>query len=141
MKDSDLELGKRSRTSDILSIYVPAFFIFLGMSVISPILPIYARSFNISFTLAAFAISIYAIGRFIADIPVGMIADRMGRKPLMITGTLILTVTSFLNALAGNFTEFLIYRLIQGIGSAMWVTSRQTLLADILRPEERGRIM
>jgi hypothetical protein len=37
---------------DILSIYTPSFFIFLGMSIISPILPLYAKSFNVSYTLA-----------------------------------------------------------------------------------------
>lgn len=35
----------------------------------------------------------------------------------------------------------MIFRVFQGVGSSMWMTSRQTLLADILRPEERGRIM
>lgn len=60
---------------------------------------------------------------------------------MMIWGTLIIAVTAFLNARAVSFLEFLLYRTIQGIGSSMWMTSRSTLLADILRPEERGRIM
>ncbi len=134
-------MTERSTMSDIVSIYVPSFFIFLGMSIISPILPIYARSFDVSYTLVSLAISMYAFGRFLADLPVGMVADRFGRRPLMIVGTLLLTVTAYLNAIAGSFGEFLIYRLIQGLGSSMWMTSRTTLLADILKPEERGRIM
>lgn len=132
---------ERSRTVDILSIYVPAFFIFLGMGIISPILAIYAESFQVTYELVSLAISMYAVGRFVADIPVGMLADRIGRKPLMIMGTVILAITSFLNATAVNFWEFLLYRLMEGVGSAMWITSRMTLLADILKPEERGRIL
>ena len=134
-------LEKRSKRADVLSIYVPSFFIFVGMSVISPILPLYARSFNVSYTLVSLAISMYAFGRFLADLPVGMVIDRFGRKPLMVAGTLLLTIAAFLNALAGSFLEFLLYRLIQGLGSSMWMTSRTALLADILRPEERGRVM
>ena len=134
-------LEKRSKRADVLSIYVPSFFIFVGMSVISPILPLYARSFNVSYTLVSLAISMYAFGRFLADLPVGMVIDRFGRKPLMVAGTLLLSIAAFLNALAGSFFEFLIYRLIQGLGSSMWMTSRTALLADILRPEERGRVM
>ncbi len=126
---------------DILSIYVPSFFIHVGMSIISPILPLYAESFNVSYTLVSLAISSYAIGRFIADIPCGWLSDKWGRRPLMIWGTLILALTAFLNARATSFIEFLFYRLIQGVGSAMWITSRATLLADILKPSERGRIM
>ena len=134
-------MGNRSLRMDIFSIYIPSFFIFLGMSIVSPILPLYAKSFNVSYTLVSLAISAYAFGRFIADVPVGMLADKWGRRPLMIAGTLLLTLTAFLNALARSFPEFLLYRLIQGVGSAMWMTSRTTLLADILKPEERGRIM
>ncbi len=131
----------RSTFYDILSIYVPAFFIFLGMGIVGPILPIYAKSFKVSYTLVSLAISMYAFGRLIVDLPVGMVADRFGRKPLMIVGTVLLTVTAYLNAIASNFWEFLVYRLIQGVGSSMWMTSRTTLLADILKPEDRGRTM
>ena len=136
-----MRLGERSALSDVMSIYVPSFFIFLGMSLISPILPLYARSFDVSYALASLAISMYAIGRFLADIPTGIAADRFGRKPIMVLGTILLTAASFLNALATSFWEFLLYRLIQGFGSSMWMTGRTALLADILRPEERGRVM
>lgn len=134
-------MGRRTPIMDVLSIYVPSFFIFIGVSLVSPILPLYAKSFDVSYTLVSLAISAYAFGRFLVDLPVGLFADWFGRKPLMMVGTLILTVTAFLNALARSFWEFLLYRLIQGVGSSMWMTSRTTLLADILRPEERGRIM
>ena len=134
-------MGERSLRMDVLSIYVPSFFIFVGMSIVSPILPLFAKSFNVSYTLVSLAISSYAFGRLLADIPCGMLSDKIGRRPLMIWGTLILALTAFLNARAGSFAEFLVLRTIQGVGSAMWMTSRTTLLADILKPEERGRVM
>jgi MFS family permease len=62
-------------------------FIFLGMGIVSPILAIYAETFNVTYALVSFAISMYAIGRLFADIPVGVLADRYGRKPMMIGGT------------------------------------------------------
>jgi len=133
--------GERSLRMDVISIYVPSFFIFVGMSIVSPILPLYAKSFDVSYTLVSLAISAYAFGRFLADIPSGLLSDKVGRRPLMIWGTLILAATAFLNARATSFIEFLVYRLIQGVGSAMWMTSRSTLLADVLRPDERGRVM
>lgn len=133
--------AERSLRMDVISIYVPSFFIFVGMSIVSPILPLYAKSFDVSYTLVSLAISAYAFGRFLADVPSGLLSDKVGRRPLMIWGTLILAATAFLNARATSFVEFLIYRLIQGVGSAMWMTSRSTLLADVLRPDERGRVM
>jgi DHA1 family multidrug resistance protein-like MFS transporter len=134
-------VGERSLRMDILSIYVPSFFIFVGMSIISPILPIYAESFNVSYTLVSLAVSMYALGRFVADVPVGLLSDRVGRRRMMIMGTVIIIICSILNATAPNFALFLIYRFLEGVGSSMWMTSRTTLLADILKPEERGRVM
>jgi len=56
----------------------------------------------------------------------------------MIIGSVLVMVTAFLNASASNFAIYLLYRFLGGVGSSMWTTSRQTLLADILKPEERG---
>lgn len=132
---------KRAVMSDVLSIYVPSFFLHIGMSIVSPILPIYARSFGVSYALAALAISIYAFGRLVTDLPVGLAADKVGRRPLLLLGTIIVAGAAFLNGLAQGFWELILYRFIQGVGSSMWMTSRTILIADIVRPEERGRVL
>lgn len=134
-------MSERSRTSDILSIYVPSFFIFVGMGIISPVLAIYAQSFGVSIFLAGMAITVLSLGRLVMDFPAGLLADKIGRRPLMIIGTALIAITAFLNATADNFWLFLFFRFVQGIGASMWMTSRTTLLADILKPEERGRVL
>ena len=134
-------MAERSRTNDILSIYVPSFFIFVGMGIVSPVLTIYAQSFGVSIFLAGMAITVYSLGRLIMDFPAGILADKIGRRPLMIVGTALIALCAFLNATADNFWLFLFYRFIQGMGASMWMTSRTTLLADILKPEERGRVL
>ena len=113
----------------------------VGMSIVSPIISLYAQSFGVSLAVASLAITAHAFGRFIADIPAGIAADRYGRRPVMIIGSILVMVTAFLNASASDFGFYLVYRFLEGVGSGMWMTSRQTLLADILKPEERGRIM
>lgn len=132
---------ERSVMRDVLSIYVPAFFIMTGISIVSPILSIYARSFGVSYTLATLAVSIYAVGRLFTNLPVGILGDRIGRRPVLLGGALIITVSAFLCATATNFWQLVMFRLLQGIGSSMWQTMRATILQDILQPEERGRIL
>jgi len=132
---------ERSAVGDVLSVYVPAFFIMVGISIVSPILSVYARSFGVSYTLASLVISMYALGRLVMDLPVGVVADRVGRRPVLLLGATILSAFAFLNGLARGFWELVLYRFLQGIGSSMWMTSRSILLADILRPEERGRVL
>jgi len=112
-----------------------------GMSIVSPILSIYAVSFGVDYVMAALAISIFAVGRLFADLPVGMLGDRIGRRPVLIIGVVIIGASAFLNAYATSFWQFLIYRLLEGIGSSMFLTMRVTMLQDILKPEERGRIL
>ncbi|MDP2900614.1 MAG: MFS transporter [Candidatus Bathyarchaeota archaeon] len=113
----------------------------LGMSIVSPIIPLYAKSFGVTLAVASLAITANAFGRFVSDIPAGAAADRWGRRPVMIVGSVLIMVMALLNATATGFPEFLLYRFLQGVGSGMWMTARQTLLADILKPEERGRVM
>jgi DHA1 family multidrug resistance protein-like MFS transporter len=132
---------KRSVLMDVLSIYVPSFFNTVGMSIVSPVLPVYAKSFDVSFALASLAITIHAFGRFLADVPVGIASDRVGRRPMMLSGCVIITVMALANARAPNFGWFLVFRFMEGVGASMWMTSRTTLLADVLNPQERGRIM
>ena len=139
MEESNID--KRSIYMDVLSIYVPSFFNTVGMSIVSPVLSVYAKSFGVNFAVASLAITIYALGRFLTDVPAGMASDRFGRRRMMLAGCIITTVMALANARATNFSSFLVFRFIQGIGSSLWVTSRMTLLADILKPEERGRIM
>ena len=134
-------MAERTRTSDILSIYVPSFFIFVGMGIVSPVLTLYAQSFGVSIFMAGMVITVYSIGRLVMDFPAGILADKIGRRPLMIIGTALIALCAFLNATADNFWLFLFYRFIQGMGASMWMTSRTTLLADILKPEERGRVL
>jgi len=132
---------RRGKMGDVLTIYVPSFFNMVGMSIVSPIIPIYSESFGVDFAVASLAITIFAFGRFITDIPAGAMADRVGRRPMMLLGGVLITISALLNGLTANFTLFLLYRFLEGVGSSMWITARQALLADILRQEERGRTL
>src|SRR5512138_1635541 len=120
---------------------MPTFFVFLGMSIVTPSLPLYAKSFGVSYTMVSLAVSMYAVGRLVADIPMGILADRIGGRRLTVMGTILLAFGAFFNFYAPDFTWFIALRFIQGVGSSMWQTARTSILADMLKPEERGRVM
>lgn len=134
-------MAERSKMEDLLSLYIPSFFIFVGAGIVSPVLSIYAKDFGVNFAMVSLAVSLYSVGRLVMDFPAGILAERYGRRQVMLVGTAILMIFSFLNANAPNFWVFLLFRFLQGMGSGMWMTSRQTLLADMLKPEERGRTL
>ena len=73
--------------------------------------------------------------------PAGAIAERFGRKPLLVGGPLVIAISAALTAVAGSFGQMVIFRLLQGMGSALQVTAAMIVMADISTPRDRGRSM
>jgi DHA1 family multidrug resistance protein-like MFS transporter len=130
---------RRNETLTILCIQVAL--VMLGLGLVSPILPQYGQSFGVSITMVGFIITIYGIARIIVDIPTANLTEKLGRRPILITGPLIQAVGSVACGLAGSYWQLIIFRFIQGVGSAALTTSAMIMLADISSSENRGRIM
>jgi DHA1 family multidrug resistance protein-like MFS transporter len=135
------ESMNRSMLHFMVSLYIPGFLINLGFSIVSPILPLYAQSFGVPYALAAMVISANAFARMFADIPLGSICDRVGRRLLIILGPLVVTASAILCGIAQSFPELLVYRVITGFGMAMWMVARQATIADSVPLAIRGRVM
>lgn len=124
-----------------ITLYIPGFFVSLGFSIVSPIISDYARSFGVPLGVAALIMTVNAVGRLVADIPVGTLCDRIGRRPLALAGPLLIAVSAVLCGLAQNFYELLAYRAIGGAAMAMWMIARQSMIADAIDPSVRGRVL
>ncbi len=124
-----------------ITLYIPGFFVSLGFSIVSPIISDYARSFDVPLGVAALIVTANAVGRLVADIPVGTLCDRIGRRPLALAGPLLISVSAVLCGLAQNFYELLAYRAIGGVAMSMWMIARQSMIADSIDPSVRGRIL
>lgn len=136
-----LETMDREFLHFALSLYIPGFFINLGWGLVSPILPLYAQSFDIPYVLVGLVITSNALGRIFCDIPLGAVCDRVGRRPLAIFGPLLVTISALLCGLAQGFYELILYRLITGVGMAMWMIARQAIIADSVDHSIRGRVL
>jgi len=83
----------------------------------------------------------HALGALLATVPTGFLVDRMGRRPVLIAGPVLVAVSSGLTAVAQSFGELLIYRLIGGAAMEMWRQSRLAIIADVSKRGQRGRQM
>ncbi|MEO5809389.1 MAG: DHA2 family efflux MFS transporter permease subunit [Sphingomicrobium sp.] len=83
----------------------------------------------------------YIVAAAIA-IPIsGWLADRIGRKRLLVWAVIGFTIASFLCAIAQSLTEMVTFRIIQGVTGAFLVPLSQATLFDINPPERHGRAM
>jgi MFS family permease len=124
---------------NFLSIYVPAMTLAVGTGIIVPVIPVYTRSFGVSFEVASLVIILQQLGHSLSSLPIGLLMDRVGRRRVVLAGPVLLALSSVLTAVAGSFTELLVYRFIGGIGHQMWLLGRLTMIADAGADRERGR--
>jgi len=115
--------------------------VMLGFAVISPVLPQYALSFSVSVAMTGWAVSGYALARLLMDLPAGILADRFGRKRNMIFGLVLIIVSSVLCGFAPTYMWLIMGRVLQGLGSAFYITSSTTWVAQISAGAYRGRFM
>lgn len=131
-----------SRTALLLSVYVPTFLLAFGQGMTVPILPLYVQQgFEDSFSLISLVVAAAGIGTVVADVPSGMLLERIGRKRAMLIGTGLIVVTSIGIALATTYWQLILLRLAFGVGSALWNISRMTYLTEVTSLGNRGRAL
>jgi MFS family permease len=113
-----------------LSLLIPSFIFGLGGAIAAPALPVYARSFDVSFGTASLIIAAYLVGSMVATLPSGYLADRIGRRKVILAGGILTAVSSLLVVTATSFPELLVYRFLSGFGAQAWQQVRITVIAD-----------
>jgi MFS family permease len=125
----------------VLNLSLVTFLVLLGLSMVSPILPTYAENFQVSYTLVGFVVSSFAVTRMVLDMPAGLLSRRFDKKKIMISGLVLLSASSVVAGLAPNYITLVIARMIEGAGSALYVTTSTVFLAQISGEEKRGQWM
>jgi MFS family permease len=112
----------------------------LGLFMILPVFAIYATSLpGQSEFLAGVAIGVYGLTQALFQIPMGMLSDRIGRKPVIIGGLVVFAVGSLIAAMADDIWIIILGRAIQGSGAIAAVV--MALASDLTREENRVKVM
>jgi MFS family permease len=116
-----------------------AFTVALGFGIVAPAIPAFACHFGVSTAAAASVISVFALMRVAAALPVGRLVDRFGEPGVMAAGIAVVAVSSVLAGFSQSFTELMVLRGSGGVGSAMFSISAQALLLGTVPGDQRGR--
>ncbi|MGH8501267.1 MAG: MFS transporter [Gammaproteobacteria bacterium] len=112
----------------------------MGLFMVLPVFALYAGELaNVTPFLMGLAIGAYGLTQALFQIPLGMLSDRIGRKPVIVGGLLIFAAGSVLAAAAGSIYWVIAGRALQGSGAI--AATVMALAADLSRDEQRTKVM
>ena len=127
--------------SHILLILSLAFMGVMGVSIILPVLPRMADHFHLAGARAGWLVAAFTLPSALATPPSGILADRFGRKAILLPGLALFAAGGVGCALADDLETLLLCRAVQGLGAAPLGILYGTLAGDCCTEEERPRMM
>eukprot|EP00051_Salpingoeca_urceolata_P031522 m.494637 g.494637 ORF g.494637 m.494637 type:complete len:516 (+) comp41349_c0_seq1:133-1680(+) len=121
------------------SIYVPSFFFGLGDGTTLALVPLFARSLGVGDTLTGLSSAAAPMGKFIGDIPAGMVYARLGHKHTMMCGLAGYCLAALLTFSARSFFLLFLSQLVAGCCQAMFTVSRSSFIRNEVKGNHRGR--
>lgn len=113
---------------------------FMG-SAVNLALPAIGRDFNANALELGWVISSFILSSAIFLLPLGRLADIVGRKRVFSYGIVLFTISTFAILFAWNIRILILLRTIQGVSSAMIFGTSLAIITSVFKPGERGRAM
>jgi MFS transporter, DHA1 family, multidrug resistance protein len=105
------------------------------------VLPVFARQFGVSLAAVGATVASFGLARLLLNVPLGSLADRRGRRLLLVGGPIVFAAGMAGAGLAAGIVGLTVWRFVAGAGSAMYMTGALVYLTDISTPANRGRLI
>lgn len=108
------------------------------LGIVAPLLPEIEERTGAGDAALGLALAAYALPILVVSLPLGRLADRIGRKPLLLGGLAVTGAGSVLIAFSDTLGALLVGRAVQGLGSTgSWVAAL-ALVSDLAPPGRKG---
>ncbi|RYV00642.1 Bcr/CflA family drug resistance efflux transporter [Shewanella sp. OPT22] len=111
-----------------------------AIDIFIPALPIIAKSMSTSVDEMHWTITIYLFSLGVGQLFLGPLADKIGRRPVILTGLLIYLCCSIALFLITHFESHLVFRFFQGLGSCALGVCTFACIRDSFDPKESSHI-
>lgn len=130
--------GAERRVTAVLASLISARM--LGLFMLLPVLALYAADMGAAAPiLIGLAVGVYGVTQASLQIPLGILSDRIGRRPVIVAGLIVFALGSVAAAMAESVQGLILGRALQGAGAIS--ASVMALLADHTRSAIRTRAM
>ncbi|MFL0809912.1 MAG: MFS transporter [Agarilytica sp.] len=112
----------------------------LGLFMVLPVLMLYGSDYaGASPMLLGLALGIYGFTQACFQIPLGLLSDLIGRKPVIIAGLVLFALGSVVAAMAESVEALILGRALQGSGAI--ASAIMAMVADLTSEENRTKAM
>ena len=116
------------------------FVVWTGFGAIMPFLPIFLRDeAHSSLFMIGLISAMFYLGTLLFSSPFGWLSDMIGRKPVMIGGVVLFAVSMLLFTTTMNPWWFVVFRLLEGIGTAAVAPAAMAYVADVTTDSNRSK--
>ena len=137
-------LEEQQSTLERSALFVATLTSFMGPFMISSVnvaLPAIQADLRLNAVQLSWIATSYLLAVAVGLLPAGKIADIHGRKKVFGTGLVIYTLGSTAAAFVGTAAWLIFFRVIQGLGAALFVSTGMAILISIFPPKKRGRVI
>ncbi len=134
-----MDQDKTLQKSTLVVTTVTAFMAPFMLSSINVALPAIQHDFQVNAVLLGWVANSYLLATAILLVPIGKFADMYGRRKVFISGVVVFTLGSLVSIVVPDIEWFLVMRVFQGLGAAMFLTTGMAILTSVFPPERRGR--
>ena len=124
-----------------LTVALGGFLMGFDSAVISGVVDPLKDHFDLSPRQVGTAVACLTAGATLAMAFAGRVADRFGRKPVLICTAALFSVSALWSAFAGSYIELVTARVIGGFGVGGALLIAPMYIAEIAPPEKRGRLV
>lgn len=138
--DYAITLDQRSKVLILIGVLLGLFLSALDQTIVSTALPRIVADLK-GIELIGWVSTSYLLAST-AMVPIyGKLSDIYGRKYVLLFGIAVFLLGSLLCGLAGDMTQLVVFRGLQGFGAAALTSTAFAIPADLFAPAERARYM
>jgi MFS transporter, SP family, sugar:H+ symporter len=138
--EANLRKLRRRVTALAAAAAVGGFLFGFDSSVINGAVDAIGKQFKLSAALQGFAVAIALLGCAVGAYLAGRVADRIGRIRTMLLGAALFLVSSIGAALSVGVGDFMVWRVIGGLGIGVASVVAPTYIAEVVPAVVRGRL-